>query len=90
MGHLDECVADDLAFPLGVLNALELVEKGVARVDDGQVDTQVLVEHLVDLLRLVLPQHAVVDHNGVEAALAMSATVTAVLKVRTGRQWPRA
>ena len=66
--HLDERVADDLALGLGVLDALELAEEELGRVDDRQVDAEVLAEHLVDLLGLVQAQDAVVDHDGVEAA----------------------
>jgi len=66
--HLDERVADDLALGLGVLDALELAEEELGRVDDRQVDAEVLAEHLVDLLGLVQAQDAVVDHDGVETA----------------------
>jgi len=65
--HLDEGVADDLALGLGVLDALELAEEELGRVDDRQVDAEVLAQHLVHLLGLVEAQDAVVDHDGVEA-----------------------
>lgn len=65
--HLDEGVADDLALLLGVGNALELAEEEVGSINDGEVDAEVLAEHLVDLLGLVETENSVVDHDGVEA-----------------------
>ena len=70
--HLDKSVADDLALLLGVGDAGELAEEEVGRVDNGQVDAEVLAEHLVDLLGFVHAEDAVVDHDGVEAARAVS------------------
>ena len=65
---VDEGVADDLALLLGVLDALKAREEEVGRVDDGEVHAEVLVEHVVHLGRFVQPEHAVVHHDGVEAA----------------------
>ncbi|KAI3482194.1 hypothetical protein L1887_55164 [Cichorium endivia] len=65
--HVDEGVADDLALLLRVLDVLELGEELLRGVDDGEVDAEVLGEHLVHLRGLVGAQHAVVHHDGVEA-----------------------
>ena len=65
---LDESVADDFALLLRVVgDALEAAEEEIGGVDDGQIDTQALLERLLDLLGLVQAQHTVVDHDGVEA-----------------------
>jgi hypothetical protein len=44
---------DDLALLLRLVNALEAAKEELGTVDDGQVDTEVLVEGLLDLLALV-------------------------------------
>jgi hypothetical protein len=64
--HVDERVADDPPFLLGVLDAVQTGEEELRRVDDGQVHAQILVEHLVHLPRFVQPQHAVIYHDSVE------------------------
>jgi 3-deoxy-D-manno-octulosonate 8-phosphate phosphatase KdsC-like HAD superfamily phosphatase len=67
--HLNEGVSDDLALLLGIGDALELAEEELGSVDDGEVDAEVLAEHLVDLLGLVETEDSIVDHDGVESGV---------------------
>jgi hypothetical protein len=73
---LDEGVSDDLSLLLGVLDVLESREEEVRGVDDGQVDTEVLVEHLEDLLGLAASKNSVVDHDGVESEVKGEAEIS--------------
>ncbi len=65
---VDERVADDLALLFGVLDALEAREEEVGRVDNSEVHAEMLVQHLMDLLRFIETKDAVVDHNRMETA----------------------
>ena len=66
--YLDESISNDLSLLLRVENSFQLAEEELGRVDDGEIDAEILAEHLVDLRRFVHSQNSVVDHNGVESA----------------------
>ena len=65
--HIDESTTDELALLLGVRDALEPVQEELGRINNRQVDAQVLGQSLVDRLAF-LPAHApVVDQDSMEA-----------------------
>jgi hypothetical protein len=59
--------ADNLALLFRFGNTLETAEEQVARVDNGEVNAEVLPERFLDLLALVEAHAPVVDENGLEA-----------------------
>src|SRR4029079_14891822 len=59
----DELAPDDLALLLGVLDAVEQLEKPVLRLHVHERHVEMVAERLDDLLGLVLAQHAVVDED---------------------------
>ena len=61
--HLDERPADELPLPLRVLDVFQRVHERVGRVDDDEVDVEVLAEGGLDLLTLVFAQQPVVDEH---------------------------
>lgn len=64
---IDEGITDDLPLLLRILNTLQPLEEEVGCVDDGEIDSKVFIQHLVDLLALVGAEDAIVDHDGMEA-----------------------
>ena len=65
--YLDESISNDLSLLLRVENSFQLAEEELGRVDDGEIDAEILAEHLVDLRRFVHSQNSVVDHNRVKS-----------------------
>ena len=59
--NLDELIADNLAFFFRVGDAAERGKEPFSRVHANNVDTQVLGERRHHLVRLVMPQQAVID-----------------------------
>jgi hypothetical protein len=66
--HVDERVANDPALLLWVLHALQAGQEQIRRVDDRQVHAEIFVEHLVHLRRLILTEHAIIDHDGMKSS----------------------
>ena len=65
--HVYERIPDNLAFLLRIFDTFQAGKEAIGRIDYGQVHTEVLVEHVVHLRRLVSTEHAIIDHNGVES-----------------------
>jgi hypothetical protein len=63
---IDELATDELALLLGVELALQTSQELLASINDGEVDTQLILENLLDQLALVETHAAVVNKNGVE------------------------
>ena len=70
-------VADKLPLLFGVRDALEALHEALRRVNDGEVDAEVLAEGLLDLLALVEAHEAMVDEDGV-ATVVSTDTYTGV------------
>jgi hypothetical protein len=90
-------IPDNLAFLLWIFDAFQEGKEAIGRIDDGQVHTEVLVEHVVHLYRLVPTEHTVIDHDGVESSWGFgsekeqcSLCPTRASGRRTCRQWLRA
>jgi hypothetical protein len=66
--HMYKRISDNLTFLLRIFDAFQEGKEAIGRIDDGQVHTEVLVEHVVHLRRLVPTEHAVIDHDGVESS----------------------
>ena len=63
--YVDELLADDLPLLLGIRDAGQLIQEAIHRVHIDEVRAQLLPEDLDDLLRLALPQEAMVHmHAG--------------------------
>ena len=65
--NVDEGVTNDFALLLRIFDTVEPLQEAVRGVNDGQVHAEILVEHLVNLLSLVLAKDTVVDHDSVES-----------------------
>ncbi len=59
----DERLADALALDLGILDAGELLEEAIARVDVHERDAEVVAELADDLLALALAHQPVIDED---------------------------
>ena len=64
--HVDEAVTDPRALELGIRDAVEVLEELPGRVDDPQVDVEVVAERRLDELALLLPEESVVDEDARE------------------------
>ena len=61
--HINEQLADDLAFGLGVGLAFEFTQKQFTFIGMDQLNIIIVAEHAHDLLRLVLTQQPVIDKD---------------------------
>ena len=64
--HIDEGLADRFALRLRLVEALERRVELLRRARNGEVETEVLCEHLLDLLRLAVAKEPVVDEDAVK------------------------
>ena len=69
---VDEGVANDLAFLLRALDILNLGEEQLRRVNNRQVHAGVTIQLLIHLFRLIQQEHAIIDHDHMEAGCMRS------------------
>lgn len=65
--QFDEEIANDLTLRLRVAYALEALKKYRRPVNDGQVDTEMLLERLLHLLAFIETHHPVIHKNCVKS-----------------------
>lgn len=64
--QVDKGATNDLPLRLGLSDTLEAVEEKLRSINDGQVNTEMFLKHVLDFLALVEAHHAVVDEDGME------------------------
>lgn len=64
---VDELATNELALLLGVVDALKTSQKLLAGINNGKIDTELLLQNLLDQLALVQAHTAIVDQYSFEA-----------------------
>lgn len=63
---IDELATNELALLLGVVDTLQASQEFLGSINNGKVDTELLLENVLDDSALVQAHAAVVDQDGVE------------------------